>query len=66
MVDPADNHHGGAPGFGGPIVLNADDKPAFPDPPAGFDLKRDGIPPGQLEMVEYDSKTVGTKCKMQV
>ncbi len=54
------------PGFGGPIVLGPDDKPAFDDPPAGFDKKRDGIPHGQLEMVEYDSKTVGTNRKMQV
>jgi enterochelin esterase-like enzyme len=56
----------GRGGFGGPIVLNPDDVPAFPDPPSGFDVKRDGIPHGQLEMVEYDSKTVGTKRKMQV
>jgi len=56
-----------APGrFGGPIVLNADDKPAFPEPPAGFDKKRDNIPHGMLEMIEYDSKTVGTTRKMQV
>jgi enterochelin esterase-like enzyme len=52
--------------FGGPIVLGPDDKPAFPDPPAGFDVKREGIPHGHLEMIEYDSKTVGTKRKMQV
>jgi enterochelin esterase-like enzyme len=56
----------GPGGFGGPIVLNPDDAPAFPDPPFGFDVKRDGIPHGQLEMVEYDSKTVGMKRKMQV
>ena len=53
-------------GFGGPIVLNEDDKPAFPDPPAGWDVKREGIPRGKLEMIEYDSKTVGTKRKMSV
>jgi enterochelin esterase-like enzyme len=52
--------------FGGPIVLGPDDKPAFPDPPAGFDAKREGIPHGKLEMIEYDSKTVGTTRKMQV
>jgi enterochelin esterase-like enzyme len=52
--------------FGGPIVLGPDDKPAFPEPPAGFDVKRDGIAHGSLEMIEYDSKTVGTKRKMQV
>ena len=53
-------------GFGGPIALNADDVPAFPPPPAGFDVKRESIPHGHLEMMEYDSKTVGTKRKMQV
>src|SRR5882762_850592 len=52
--------------FGGPIELKPDDKPAFDDPPAGFNKKRDDIPHGKLEMIEYDSKTVGTKRKMQV
>ena len=56
----------GPGGFGGPIELTPDDKPAFADPPAGIDKKRDGIPHGKLEMIEYDSKTVGTKRKMQV
>jgi enterochelin esterase-like enzyme len=60
------NRMGEPRGFGGPIVLNADDVPAFPPPPAGFDVKREGIPHGHLEMIEYDSKTVGTKRKMQV
>lgn len=46
--------------------LNPDDKPAFDDPPAGFDKKRDDIPHGKLEMIEYESKTVGTTRKMQV
>jgi enterochelin esterase-like enzyme len=53
-------------GLGGPIVLNPDDVSAFPEPPAGFDVNRKGVPHGQLEMIEYDSKTVGTKRKMQV
>src|SRR5688572_26185679 len=48
------------------IVLNEDDKPAFPVPPAGFDKKRETIPHGKLEMIEYDSKTVGTKRKLNV
>ncbi len=48
------------------IVLGPDDKPAFPDPPAGFNVKRDDIPHGKLEIIEYDSKTVGTTRKMQV
>lgn len=49
-----------------PIVLGPDDKPAFDDPPAGFAVKRDSIAHGKLELIEYDSKTVGTKRKMQV
>jgi enterochelin esterase-like enzyme len=53
-------------GRGGPIVLNADDVPAFEEPPKGFNKKRDGIPHGTLEMVSYDSKSVGATRKMQV
>ncbi len=52
--------------FGGGIELGPDDKPAFDDPPSGFKAKRDGIPHGELKMVEYDSKTVGTQRKMLV
>ena len=64
---PAETPRGRGPrGFGGPITLNADDIPAFAEPPAGFDQKRDGIPHGKLEMIEYDSKTVGTTRKMNV
>lgn len=48
------------------ITLGPDDKPAFDDPPAGITARRDGIPHGRLEMIEYDSRTVGTKRKMQV
>jgi len=54
---------GGRRGFGGPIVLGPDDKPAFPNPPDGFDKAREGIAHGKLEMVEYDSKSVGNKRK---
>lgn len=52
--------------FGGPIVLNDDDKPAFPEPPEGWDVPREGVEHGTLEMIEYDSKTVGTRRKMLV
>lgn len=48
------------------ITLGPDDKAAFDEPPAGIAAKREGIPHGRLEMIEYDSKTVGTKRKMQV
>lgn len=56
----------GPRGFGGPIVLNPDDVQAFPEPPAGIDVNRAEIPHGKLEMVEYESKTVGTRRKIQV
>lgn len=49
-----------------PIVLGADDKAAFPPAPEGFDKKRDGIATGKIEMVEYNSKTVGNTRKMMV
>lgn len=48
------------------IHLKEDDKPAFPAPPAGWDVRREDIPHGRLEMIEYDSKTVGTKRRMNV
>jgi enterochelin esterase-like enzyme len=53
-------------GRGGPIVLGPDDVPAFDDPPKGFDVERKDVPHGKLEMIEYESKTVGTTRKMQV
>ena len=66
LVTPASPAQEKGRGPGGPIVLNPDDVPAFADPPAGFDAKREGIPHGRLEMVTYDSKSVGTTRKMQV
>ena len=53
-------------GFGGPIELGPDDKPAFDDPPADFKVVRDAVPHGKLEMIEYDSKTVGARRKMNI
>src|SRR5437879_6252923 len=53
-------------GFGGTIELGPDDKPAFPDPPAGFNIKRDNIPHGEMMDVEYDSKTLGTRRQIRV
>jgi enterochelin esterase-like enzyme len=48
-------------------ALSGDDKAEkFPAPRAGFDKKRDGIDRGKLEMVEYDSRTVGIKRKARV
>jgi enterochelin esterase-like enzyme len=63
----------GAQGRGGrggrgnqPIVLNPDDVAAFPEPSDAIVAVREGIARGQLEMIEYDSKTVGTRRKMNV
>ena len=56
----------GGRGFGGPIELKPDDKPAFPNAPEGYDKAREGIAHGKLEMVEYDSKSVGNKRKALV
>jgi len=57
---------GGRGGFGGPITLGPDDKPAFPNPPEGFDRRREGVAQGNVEMVEYESKSVGNKRKALV
>src|SRR4051812_1458179 len=49
-----------------PVALNPDDVPAFPEPPAGIDKPREGVPHGKLEMVSYESKSVGATRKMNV
>jgi enterochelin esterase-like enzyme len=49
-----------------PIILNPDDVPAFPEPPAGIDAERSDVPHGKLEMINYESRSVGTTRKMQV
>ena len=53
----------GRRGFGGPIELKPDDKSAFPNPPEGFEKERENIAHGKLEMIDYDSKSVGNKRK---
>jgi enterochelin esterase-like enzyme len=63
---PEPRARGGRGGFGGPITLGPDDKPAFPPEPEGFDKQRDGIAHGTIEVVEYDSTTVGNKRKTLV
>ena len=57
---------GQRPNFGGPVQLNDDDVAAFEAPPSGFKDRREEQPHGKLEMIEYESKTVGTTRKMQV
>ena len=53
-------------GFDTPIKLAADDVQYLPEPAADIDAYRADIPHGKLEVVEYESKTVGTRRKMQV
>jgi len=45
---------------------SAADVSTFPDPPAGIIVERKDVPHGKLEMISYESKTVGTTRKMQV
>lgn len=56
----------GRGGFGGPITLGPDDKAAFPNPPETFDKPRETVAHGKLELVEYDSKSVGNRRKALV
>jgi enterochelin esterase-like enzyme len=70
-IQPPQNPPQGPPrgnrgGFGGPIELAADDVAVYAAPPEGFKSVRENVPHGKLEMIEYESKTVGTKRKMQV
>lgn len=53
-------------GFGAPIELGPDDVAHYAAPPEGFKSQRDDVPAGKLEMIEYDSQTVGTTRKMLV
>jgi enterochelin esterase-like enzyme len=48
------------------IVLNEDDKPAFPEPPAGYNKLRENIPHGTLTVVPYASKSLGTDRQVRV
>jgi enterochelin esterase-like enzyme len=52
--------------FGGPIELGPEDKQIYEDPANQIVEVREGIPRGKLEMIDYESKTVGTTRKMNV
>ena len=62
---PAPRGQGRPGGFGGPIKLNPDDIQNFPEPDDSINAKRE-VPHGKLELVEYESKTVGTTRKANV
>jgi enterochelin esterase-like enzyme len=49
-----------------PIELAADDVRLFPDAPAGYKKRRDGVPAGRIEPFEYDSAVTGTRRKANV
>lgn len=53
-------------GFGGPIELGPDDVAFYEAPPEGFKTVRENIPHGKLELIEYESKTVGTTRKANI
>ena len=53
-------------GFGGPIELGPDDVAFYDAPPDGFKTPRENIPHGKLELIEYESKTVGSTRKTNV
>jgi enterochelin esterase-like enzyme len=63
---PAQAAGRGRGSFGPPPELGPDDKQAFPDPPAGFNIRREDIPHGALTEVPYDSKTLGTRRQIGV
>jgi enterochelin esterase-like enzyme len=50
----------------GPVVLRPDDKPAFAEPPAGFNVRQGEPDVGRTEVVEYESNSVATTRKMSV
>ena len=56
----------GRGGFGGPIQLRPDDKPAFPDAPDSFKVKRDNVPHGEVKAVHYDSKSLGVRRRLRI
>ena len=49
-----------------PIVLGPDDTAAVPPAPEGFNVPREGIAGGKLEMIEYESTSVGTRRRALV
>lgn len=65
-AQPAENPPRRNRGGFGAITLGPDDVAVYDAPPQGFKDVRENIPRGQVEMFEYESKTVGTTRKAQV
>jgi len=54
------------PGFPQPLELSPTDRQNFPEPAADISQHRPEIPHGRLELIQYQSKTVGTTRSMNV
>ena len=52
--------------LGQPNPLKPDGQATYAAPPAGYDVRREGIDRGKLETIEYDSATVGGKRMARV
>lgn len=63
--DRSRNDRPRSPAFGKPNP-GPEDVPAFPAPPEQFMTRRDAVPRGRLEMIEYESTTVGTTRRLNV
>ncbi len=54
------------PGFPQPLEFSPTDRQNFPEPAADISKQRPDIPHGRLEMIQYESKTVGTTRSLNV
>ena len=52
--------------FGTELTVAQSDVGKSTEPPGKYDVRREGIERGKLEMVEYDSSSIGNKRKAQV
>jgi enterochelin esterase-like enzyme len=65
---PPAGRAGGRAGGLGPIEPSGPPEglDLYPEPPAGYNVARDDIPHGQVEIEEYDSKTLGLRRMLRV
>lgn len=64
---PAAGRAGQAPALSSATPLaEQEGMDAYPDPPVGFNVVRDGIPHGDVQVVEYDSRTLGSRRIVRV
>ena len=61
-----DSRSGARGGPGGAIDSGTDYESTSPDPPTGFNVRRDDIPHGEVTAVQYDSKSLGTRRQMRI